>query len=133
MVAYLDTNIFIYAFTHDPTYGAACAKILREVQQGKREVSCSTVVLLEFVHVLKKFARKSKIDVGYMTDAVLALPIKWIDLNLFLIRRSADERRLSGADAVHLVTMDAANISQIISADKDFDGFAVKRIDPLKA
>ncbi|MBI4151133.1 type II toxin-antitoxin system VapC family toxin [Candidatus Woesearchaeota archaeon] len=133
MVAYLDANIFIYAFMRDQKYGASCARILREVQEGEREVSCSTVVLLECVHVFKKFARKSRIDVGRMTDAILTLPIKWLDVNAFLIRRSADETRLSGADAVHLATMEAYNISQIISTDKDFENVGIQRIDPLKS
>lgn len=139
MTEYLDTNILVYAIERHPEYGKSCKEILIDIYAGKRKVCCSVLVLVELISVLRKIntqlrkTGKDQLDVRANVDAVLSLPINWVDLNLFVIKRSAEyEYAISGPDCIHIATMEVENITRIISADRDFEKVDfVKRVDPL--
>ena len=67
-------------------------------------------------------------------DAVLSLPIVWLDLNFLTIKRATEyDYDISGVDYIHTSTMELNSITKIISADKDFDQVDfIQRIDPLE-
>ena len=132
---YIDTNIFVYAIENHPKYGAACKKILEDVENKKVDVTCSTLVLTELINVLVKIKKVvgDKLNIKESIVAVLSLPINWIDMSIFIIENAASYKyNISGADYIHIATMEINSIAKIISADGDFDKVDnVKRIDPL--
>lgn len=136
---YLDTNIIIYAIENHPKYGEACKRILAEIESGKLRASCSILVLVELINVLKKLNQiPSKRDEKGLViedniEAVLSLGITWIDLDFLIIERASTYSfDMSGIDYIHLASMEINSISEILSADSDFDDIpTVRRIDPL--
>ena len=137
---YIDTNIFIYAIENHPKYGTVCKKILEDVESEKLKVSASILVLVEIINVLTKInkilkrERKRILDLEANIEAILSLPIKWIDLNFFVIERASEYTYdVNGVDYIHIATMEISSINEIISADGDLDRIkTIKRIDPLR-
>ncbi len=137
---YLDTNVIGYAIENHPKYGAACKNILGEIITERIKVAASMLVLVELIGVIKKInktlskAGLPELDLRANVDAVLSLPIMWVEIEFFLIKHAAGySYNISGADHTHLATMELNGIHEIISADADFDKVEfVKRIDPLE-
>ncbi len=137
---YLDTNVFIYAIEQHQKYGKFCEKILLDIESEKLKVSASIIVLVEILNVLKKInkilnkERKKQLDIRKNIDAILSLPIIWLDLNFLTIKRATEyDYDISGVDYIHTSTMELNSITKIISADKDFDQVDfIQRIDPLE-
>ncbi len=136
---YLDTNVIIYAIESHPKYGEECRNILKAVESVELEVCASMLILVEVINVLCKLNRvlekrgEEKLNIRKNMDAVLSLPIKWIELDFAIIRRASEyEFKVSGIDYVHVASMELNLVDEIISADEELDkiGF-VKRIDPL--
>jgi predicted nucleic acid-binding protein len=136
---YLDTNVIVYAIENHPKYGKKCREILENVEAGKAEACCSVLVLVEIIGVLARIngvLRKKgekELDVKKNVDALLSLPIHWVDLSPVVIRKAAEYRYpIAGADYVHLVSAELNGVEEVISADRELDkAGSVKRIDPL--
>lgn len=135
---YLDTNVIIYAIENHPKYGENCKNILKAVESAELEVCASTLILVEVINVLCKLNKvlekrgEEKLNTRKNIDAVLSLPIKWIELDFAIIRRASEyEFKVSGIDYVHVASMELNLVDEIISVDEELDkiGF-VKRIDP---
>ena len=136
---YLDTNVIGYAIESHPKYGAKCKRILEDVQNNKLKVAASLLILVELIGVIRKINKelqkqgRQQLDVKANIDAVLSLPIVWLELEFFIIKRAAEySYNIPGADYVHLASMEVNSIKEIISADEDFDKADVLRIDPLE-
>ena len=137
---YLDTNIIIYAIGKHSEYGKACEKILLDIESGKLKASSSILVLVEVINVLKKInkilkkEKKAQLDIKRNIDAILSLPIIWLELNFLIIKIASEyDYDVSGVDYIHLSSMELNSIAKIVSADKEFDKIRfVERIDPLK-
>lgn len=136
---YIDTNVFIYAIENHPKYGKACAKVLFDIENEKLKAAASILVLVEIINVLSKINRVLKktkqipLDISQNTDSVLSLPIMWFDLDFFTIRKASSYSfPISVMDYFHVSAMEINSISEILSADKEFEkvGF-IKRVDPL--
>lgn len=135
---YLDTNVICYAIENHPTFGAACKEILEDIYTGKTKAASSVLVLVEIISALKKINKelyklgKQLLDIQMNIDAILSLPIEWIDLEIFVIKRAADYSfNIPGADYIHIATMEIMGVNEILSADADFDKVSfIKRIDP---
>jgi len=138
-VRYLDTNVIIYAIESHPKYGEKCKDILKAVENAELEVCASTMILVEVINVLCKLnrilekAQKEKLNIRKNIDAILSLPIKWIELDFAIIRRASEYTfKVSGIDYVHAASMELNLVNEVISADKDLDKIDfIKRIDPL--
>jgi len=138
-VKYLGTNVIIYAIESHPKYGEKCKDILKAVEDAKLEVCASTLVLVEVINVLCKLnwileeAQKEKLNIRKNIDAILSLPIKWIELDFAIIRRASEyEFKVSGIDYVHVTSMELNLVNEIISADEELNKIDfIKRIDPL--
>ncbi len=136
---YLDTNVIVYAIENHPKHGDACIKILEDINNEKIKVCSSMIVLVEIINVLKKINKilekegKTALNIKNNIDAILSLPIMWFDLNFLIIKKSAEyDYNISGADYVHIATMDLHSIAIIISADMELDKVdIIKRLDPL--
>jgi len=137
---YLDTNVIIYAIENHPKYGKKCKHILEDVESEKLKVSCSFLVLIEMINVLTKINKELKergekiLDIRKNIDAVLSLPIIWLDMNFAIIKRASEyDYNTSGVDYIHAATIELNSITKVISADGDFDEITfVKRLDPLE-
>ena len=136
---YLDTNIIIYAIENNPKYGKSCKKILLDIESNKVKVCASILVLSEIINALSKInnllrnERKKELNVENNINAILSLPITWLDLNFYVIKRASSyDYKISGADYTHVATMELNSINEIITADEDFNKVSIlKRIDPL--
>jgi len=137
---YLDTNVIIYAIENHPKYGKACAKILLDIQNEKLKAYSSVLVLAETINVLVKINKilderdKKCLNTRENIDAILSLPIIWLDINFPIIRRAADyDYNVSGVDYIHIASMEINNIKKIISANEELDAIdIIERIDPIK-
>ena len=136
---YLDTNIIIYAIENHPKYGESCKKILQDVESSKLKACSSMLVLVEFLNVLNRINKilenrgKKKLDTRKNIDAVLSLPIIWLDLNFLIIKRASEyEFNVSGVDYIHIASMELNSVKEVISADEELDRVdLIKRIDPI--
>jgi len=139
-VKYLDTNVIIYAIESHPKYGEKCKDILKAVENAELEVCTSTLVLVEVINVLCKLNKileeeqKEKLNIRKNIDAILSLPIKWVELDFAIIRRASEYQfKVSGIDYVHVASMELSLVNEVISADEELDKIDfIKRIDPLK-
>lgn len=137
---YLDTNVIGYAIESHQKYGKSCKVILEDIQTGKLKAACSILVLSELIGVVGKINKelrklgRPELDIRANIDAVLSLPIIWLDLEIFIIKRAAEfSQNISGADKVHSASMEINGVNEIISADVDFDEMTfLRRIDPLE-
>ena len=136
---YLDTNIIVYAVENHPKYGEGCKRILEDIENEKLRVSCSMLVLVELLNVLKKLNKvlsgqgRKELVIEDNIEAVLSLPIAWIDLDFLIIERASTYTfDISGIDYLHVASMETSSIIEILSGDKEFDKVpTISRIDPL--
>lgn len=137
---YLDTNILIYAIENNPKYGESCKKILLDIESGEIKACASILVLVETLNVLTKINRtlkdnnKKELDIKKNIDAVISLPIVWLELNLFVVKRAAEyDYSITGIDYIHIASMELNSVTKIISLDNELDKVDfIKVIDPLK-
>lgn len=136
---YLDTNIIIYAIENHPKYGNACKKILLDIESGKLKVCSSILVLVEIINVLTKINKvlkkeRKELNIKENIDAILSLPIVWLDLNFFIIKKAAEyDYDISGVDYIHIASMELNSVKKIISADEEISKVDfIKRVEPLK-
>ena len=137
---YLDTNVIIYAITHDEKYGKACAGILHAIENKELAAGASALVLLETAHTLRKLnaafavshGNEPLIDLHASMEALLSLPITWYDMSAPILERAVRAYpRVRTADAVHAVTAEVEGIRHILSPDADFDNIPnLERLDP---
>lgn len=135
---YLDTNILIYAIENHPEYGKQCANILKSIESGRVEACASVLVLVEVLNVLTRINRilrkegKKQIDKRGAIEAIVSLPIVWFELSPAVVKKASEyDYSVSGADYIHIATMELNSISEIFSADEELDkvGF-IRRIEP---
>ena len=137
---YLDTNIIIYAIENHPKYGNSCKKILEDIQNKKLKASSSILVLIEIINVLTKInkiiktKKENELNIKENINAILSIPIIWIDLSLFIIKLASEyNHNISGVDYIHIASMEVNSIKEIISADMELDKVhTISRIDPLE-
>ena len=137
---YVDTNVIIYAIDNHPRYGASCRKILEDVQESRLEAACSVLVLVVLINVLKKIddtlsrERKSILNLGANIEAVMSLPVTWLDLDFLVIERASSySYDVGGIDYVHISSMELNSITEIISADRELDRIRIlTRVDPVE-
>ncbi|MCS4541217.1 MAG: type II toxin-antitoxin system VapC family toxin [Euryarchaeota archaeon] len=130
---YVDSNIFFYAKILDAKYGEACANIIQNIEEGKIKAAISTLVILEVANALRKYGFEN--EVKDMTDAIYSLDMVINDIDYGITREAIEfyeKFRISSYDCLHIATMRKLGVTEIISADKDFDKIPkIKRIDPI--
>ena len=134
LVAFVDTNIPIYAAGRDHQYKEPCARILRVIASNPAHFMTDTEVLQELMHhylrtnrwiegkeVFLRFETllQGRIEPTFPEDVSLAATL-------------ADQGLLSNSrDLVHASVMRRCGTNLCISADTDFDRIpGVRRLDP---
>ena len=132
VVYFIDSNVFFYAKILDLEYGKPCSKILDKIEKGELEAVASTLVVVELANALRKYGLYD--DVRDVVDAVFSLEIRFFEVDSLDVRTAVsifNEFRISPYDCVHAAIMKKAGITDIISADKDFDKITwIRRLDP---
>ncbi|MEA1904371.1 MAG: type II toxin-antitoxin system VapC family toxin [Candidatus Hadarchaeota archaeon] len=131
-LAYIDSNILFYAKIMDTQYGEPCRRIIEDIARAELDATASTLVVLELANALRKYGLEE--DVKDEVDAVYSLGMKMSPVDDVVVRRASSiyqKFRISPYDCVHVATMRKLDVSEIITADRDFDKVSgIRRIDP---
>ena len=135
-VGFLDTNIVLRHILQDyPEQATACSQLFAEVEAGRYVVQTLDTVIFECVFTLSTGRYGMPRDVVARALGLLIslpgifLPGKEIYPEVFDLWVAA--RRLSFADAYHLVAAKNLGLHTIISFDKGLRGVeGVKRVEP---
>ncbi len=129
---FVDSNVFFYSIIMDAEYGSSCAEVLRKINERKILAATSVLVTLEVANALRKFGLTKQVKDAI--DSIFSLEITILNINSSDIRNAVDmfqRLRISPYDCAHLAVMKHAEITNIISADRDFDHvLGVERKDP---
>ena len=129
---FVDSSVFFYAKIMDKEYGPSCAQVLRKIHERKIMAATSVLVTLEVANALRKFGLAK--EVKDTVDSIFSLSIVVLKMDSSDIRNAIDifhRQRISPYDCAHVAVMKHAEISSIISADRDFDHVpGIKRKDP---
>ena len=115
---YVDTNIYVYAIIHHPTFGNLCENVLIDIGRRLYEFHGSLLVAMELLGSL------SKID-PYIAKKALedyfALPLTLLSLNEEVLRFASIINEVANIryDAVHAAVMLLNGISTIVTNDVD--------------
>lgn len=132
---FMDSNVAIYAVGSEHPYRDVCGEILRRAERSEIEVVISAEILQE---ILYHYAGRGQAEKGMavaerLMDIVAAVwPVDRKD-----IERAMDLMRGNTAiktrDAIHTAVMLNHDLTDILSADTDFDLIGdIQRTDPLK-
>lgn len=129
---YVDSNVFFYAKISDTRYGGPCTKIIEDIARAKLKATASTLVVLEVANALRKYGLADAVKDEI--DAICSLGMVLGPVDEVIIRRAGDiyqEVGISPYDCVHVATMRRLGVTEILSADRDFDKISgIRRIDP---
>lgn len=145
-MVFLDANCLVYAATADPLYGAACQRLLEQIEHQKFQGNTSAHVLGELSHRLMtievaltlgrpmagiaSWLRRHPMEVQRLTrhrralDDLQAIPITILSVTGPLVSRAADFSRQFGlltSDALIVAAMRDHGLSHLASNDADFD------------
>jgi uncharacterized protein len=131
---FVDTTVLMYAAGSEHPLRDPCRQIVDSIGRGTIDATTSIEVIQEILHrgiSIRKAA--GSIDLATRTMDLFA-PV--LPISHALMRRVPDLARrypnLDSRDVVHVATCVHEGITQIISADKEFDQVAeLKRLDPL--
>ncbi|MBN1945754.1 MAG: type II toxin-antitoxin system VapC family toxin [Bradymonadales bacterium] len=133
MVAFLDTNIFIYAAGAEHPLKAPCVELLRRVAVGDLDATTSAEVIQEIHHVYRKRGRLVEgVELGRQ---VLLLVPQLLPITRAEVQRAGEillkHQQLSPRDALHAATALNNGISAVLSVDRDFELIeGIQRINP---
>ena len=129
---YIDSNIFIFAYSEDKENGVVCRKILDLIIENKITAFTST---LTFDEIFNKIMRlKDKQTALIVSDLFLNLNnLRFIEVDLNIVSSSLfllKKYNLGPRDAIHLACAFSKDLKNIITNDKDFDKIEeIKRYD----
>jgi predicted nucleic acid-binding protein len=129
---YVDSNVFFYAKIMDRVFGKSCSQILRGIASDNLQASTSVLVPIEVANALRKYGLAK--DVAEEVRAIFSLGLEVYSLDPTDAREAAEiyaETGISPYDCVHAAVMKKNGLSEIISADKEFEKIPwIKRLDP---
>lgn len=142
---FIDTNIFLYAISNHPRYGAACNEFLDRVKTGEITGRISVIVLNELLHklMLGEIAEKENIKLSQVirfirnnreilkglkaysivedVETNYKLSVTGVDRDDFdEARRLMKKELLLSNDAHHLAVMRREEIVNLATRDSDF-------------
>jgi len=122
--AYLDSNIFIYAFENVGVFGAACAVILALVDRGVTKAVTSEISLVEIL-VGPLMAGNHALAALYVQRLETAPGLELVPISRSIILRSASiraSRRLKIPDAMHVAAAIETGCDLLVTADAGIQG-----------
>ncbi|MBI2575115.1 type II toxin-antitoxin system VapC family toxin [Candidatus Woesearchaeota archaeon] len=129
MAVYLDTNIFIYAFTDEVLYGKGCRELLDAVKSGKSSAVTSALTFHEGFSVIRRLVGFE----GAVTFAenLLSMPNLQIipvdGARLLHSLHMIKKYRILAGDAIHAASSISANCEFFYSYDKE-----LKKLEEIK-
>lgn len=130
----IDTNVFLYARGRAHDYRDPCRAVLQAAADGLVQLEASVEVVQEFAHVLMRrgIDRPSAVIQAREVGAQCLLHAFDQDVLARALTLVAHHPALGMRDAVHAATALAADVAQVVSADRIFDGVeGITRVDPL--
>ena len=122
---FVDSNIPMYLVGAPHPHKADAQRLLERLISDRQRLVTNAEVLQEILHRYVAINRRNAIQPAF--DALLNV----VD-QVFAIDQGAAERakeivmghpRISSRDALHLATMEAEGIDQVLSFDSGFDGY----------
>ena len=122
---FVDSNIPMYLVGAPHAHKADAQRLLERLISDRQRLVTNAEVLQEILHRYVAINRRDAIQPAF--DALLNV----ID-QVFAVDQGAAERakeivmghpKISARDALHLATMEAQGIDQVLSFDSGFDGF----------
>ena len=135
-LAFLDTNIPIYAAGQPHPLKAPSARVLERVAQNPQRFITSAEVLQELLHFYR--SRGAWPQGRAVLEGFAALTEERVtdvaDSDVILAAELADRYpRLSARDLLHAAIIERVGAEQIVSADAGFDELSgVERLDPAR-
>ncbi len=132
-VYFLDANILMYAVGSEHPLRQPCRDALRKSVDARVPLITDAEVLQEILHHYFAIQRPDAAGAVYrsavdLCEEVLPVTEKETSRALDLLRSHAE---ITPRDAIHVATMEAAGIRNLLSADRDFDVIpSVRRVDP---
>lgn len=118
----------------DREYGASCAQVLRRIDAKEIDAAVTALVILEIANALRKYGLSD--EVRMVVDAIFSLNISILHVDSMDVREAIDifdKSRISPYDCVHVAVMKREGITEILSADREFDKVeGIKRLDPQR-
>ena len=133
MEVFIGANVFLYAMGGEHELRAPCVAVLRLIEKGELDAVTSAEVIQEVLHVVSR--RRGTGAATQAGTAVMALmpqvlPVGAPEMTK-TIERLQRHPHAPIRDLVHAATAICAGISQIASADADFDVIVgISRVDP---
>lgn len=143
---FLDANTLIYHFTAEPTFGAACTRLIERIEQADLRGFTSAQVLSDAAHRMMTIEamqqsgwpitglaarlRRHHAEIAQLThfqraiDQVPQLGIHVWDVTLDLVLAAAKlsrQHQLLSGDALIVAVMQAHGLTALASNDADFD------------
>jgi uncharacterized protein len=154
---FLDANTLVYHFTHHPTFGPACAQLLKRIEHQHLTGFISTHVLSEIAHRLMTLEavdrfgwpptgiaarlRKHHVEIPKLTlhlQAVAQIPLMGIQAVAItppLVEAAtlaSQQFELLTGDALVVAVMQARGLTHLASNDADFDRVpGLTRYEPI--
>ncbi|MFO0965554.1 MAG: type II toxin-antitoxin system VapC family toxin [Gemmataceae bacterium] len=154
---FLDANTLIYHFSSDPKHGPACTQLMQRIERQDVAAFTSSDVLTDLAHrlmtleAIQRFGwpatgiasrlRKNRTDITKLTrfrQALLDLPqsrIQVFPITQALVGAAAflsQQHALLTGDALVVAVMQANGLSDLASADPDFDTVpGLRRYSPI--
>ena len=125
MIPFLDSTVLIKAFTENPDK-AMCRAMVHE------KFLTNTLCLVEAHHFISLIS-KSKTHASMSIKSLFKGDCEVVDLDknlLFEAFKRIEKYQLDTFDLINYVTALLNNCSEIVSYDRDFDGFEIKRAEP---
>ena len=118
MLVYLDTNIWIYAYENDPTFGTPARQFMQSLRSGKHRLAGSLFVLNELLVLPTR--RNDTFTIAsyrqlFASQNLDLLPYTLASAQMYAQLRAFD--RIKPMDALHLATAAAARVDLFITHD----------------
>jgi hypothetical protein len=131
---FLDTTVLLHAAGGTHPLREPSRSLVEQARSGALELHVSTEAIQEFLfHRLRR--THAVVAVLDARDASAFCRVHAFDTSV--LERSIDlveSTNLRGRDAVHAATAQVQGFSEIVSADRDFDGIpGLTRVDPAEA
>jgi predicted nucleic acid-binding protein len=118
MLVYLDTNIWVYAYENDPTFGPAAQRFMQSLRFGKHRIAGSLFVLNELLVLPTR--RDDAFTIASYRRLFAPPNLELLPYTLACSQTYARLRAFEGIkplDALHLATAAAARVDLFVTHD----------------
>ena len=118
MLVYLDTNIWVYAYENDPTFGPAAQRFMQSLRSGKHRIAGSLFVLNELLVLPTR--RDDTFTIASYRRLFAPPNLELLPYTLACSQTYAHLRAVDGVkplDALHLATAAAARVDLFVTHD----------------